>query len=87
MDNDRWRINKDGEIELLVKYPFGPGYIWCPLNEICLWCGASRNEDCGTDCPGTSDKEYEQYAKWLLEGVPLPDGHPGVIGKILIITR
>lgn len=74
---DQWRVNEDGQIELWVSDPFGPGYFWCPLNRICLWCGAIMDE-CGTDCPGTSEEEYEQYAKWLLEGVPLPDNHPAV---------
>jgi hypothetical protein len=70
-----WRVNEDGQIELWIRDSFG-GYYWCPLNRICLWCGAGMSEECGTDCPGTSDEEYEQYAAWLLRGVPLPENHP-----------
>jgi hypothetical protein len=71
----QWRINEYGEIELYVSNPFGHGNFWCRLRSICLWCFAVTDE-CGTDCPGTSEEEYEQYARWLLEGVPMPDDHP-----------
>jgi hypothetical protein len=72
--HEGWRLNKDGQIEVWALHHQG-GYFWCPLDRVCLWCGAAMDE-CGTDCPGTSDKEREQYADWLLHGVPLPENHP-----------